>query len=97
MKLSAFKSLLIRETKNINAFMNKYFRQYDFESIVTASTVIYSFASGAPAAIWFVLGQFGVTTRIADIVCLYGYSMFVFIPATVRDLYIHDLVHFFGY
>ena len=65
--------------------MNNYFRQYDFESIVTASTVIYSFASGAPAAIWFVLGQFGVTTRIADIVCLYGYSMFVFIPATVRE------------
>lgn len=52
---------------------------------MTASSVIYGFASGAPTAIWFVLRQLGSSTKLVHVISLYGYSLFVFIPATVRS------------
>lgn len=60
-------------------------RVYDFQSIVTASSLIFGFAFGAPLAIWFGLKQINLNLKIVTIGCLYGYSLFVFIPATVRS------------
>jgi hypothetical protein len=60
-------------------------RVYDFESIVTASTLVFGFAIGAPLGIWFVLKQLSPNLRAVTIGCLYGYSLFVFIPATVSS------------
>ena len=59
-------------------------RVYDFQSIVKAPSLIYGFAGGAPVGIWFALRQFGATTKLIAIISLYGYSLFVYIPATVR-------------
>jgi hypothetical protein len=53
---------------------------YDFQSIVTAASLIYGFAFGAPAAVWVALRQYDPKFRLITITCLYGYSMFVFIP-----------------
>jgi ABC-type dipeptide/oligopeptide/nickel transport system permease component len=57
---------------------------YDFQSIVKAPSLIYGFAGGAPVGIWFALRQFGAPTKLISIISLYGYSLFVYIPATVR-------------
>lgn len=59
-------------------------RVYDFQSIVKAPSLIYGFAGGAPVGIWFALRQFGAPTKLISIISLYGYSLFVYIPATVR-------------
>jgi hypothetical protein len=60
-------------------------REYDFQSVLTASSVVYGFAAGAPLGIWFALRQLtGLKVAIITTVCLYGYSLTVFIPAVVR-------------
>ena len=47
--------------------------------------MIYGFAAGTPLSIWFALRQLtGLKVVLMTTVCLYGYSLFVFIPATVR-------------
>ena len=64
-------------------FLHDVFRAYDFQSILTASSLIFGFAFGAPVAIWFLLKQINSTLKMVTVGCLYGYSLFVFIPATV--------------
>ena len=68
-------------------------RVYDFQSIVTASSLIFGFVFGAPLAIWFGLKQINLNLKIVTIGCLYGYSLFVFIPATVRYYIIKRTTH----
>ena len=47
--------------------------------------MIYGFAAATPLSIWFALRQLtGLKVILMTTVCLYGYSLFVFIPATVR-------------
>ena len=60
-----------------------FIREYDFQSVISASSVIYGFAAFAPLTIWFIFKQFEQGLKFVTIVCLYGYSLLVFIPATV--------------
>jgi hypothetical protein len=53
---------------------------YDFESVVTAATLIYGFAFGAPALLWLLLRQFEPKVKLITILCLYGYSLCIFVP-----------------
>lgn len=60
-------------------------REYDFQSVVTAASLIYGFAAGVPLAIYLTLGQYGARLALINCVCLYGYSLFVYIPAAVSN------------
>lgn len=53
---------------------------YDFQSVVTAATLIYGFAFGAPVALWMLLRQYEPKVKLITIICLYGYSLVIFIP-----------------
>jgi hypothetical protein len=55
---------------------------YNFQAVVTAATVVYSFLFCAPLAIYFVLRQFGVQTPLMTTVCIYGYSLQPFVLAS---------------
>jgi hypothetical protein len=45
--------------------------------------LVYGFAGGVPLALWFVFRQFEARLRLITAICLYGYSLFIFIPAAV--------------
>jgi hypothetical protein len=66
-----------------------FFREYNFQAILTASSLIYGFAVIAPGSIWMVLRQYDANLRFITILCLYGYSLFVFLPAVVSVFYCH--------
>jgi hypothetical protein len=57
--------------------------QYDLQSMVNAASVIYGYAGLAPVAAYFGLGQIGVDIKLLSLICLYGYSLGVFIAASL--------------
>lgn len=65
-------------------FFPFHVRQYDFQSVLTASSLVYGFAAFAPLVIWFVFKQYDATLKFVSVVCLYGYSLTIFIPTVVR-------------
>ena len=86
---------LSNHSKLIPFFLRTHSRAYDFQSIVTASSLIYGFASCVPLGIWFILRQLGINLKIVTCVSLYGYSLFVFLPATV-SIMVTDNRFWFG-
>lgn len=76
----------------VSSHMNGYFTswvkgnvwEYNFQSVLSACSLLYGFLFGAPAAIWFVFKQYEPKLKFVTVFCLYGYSMFTFGPALVR-------------
>jgi hypothetical protein len=44
---------------------------------------VYGFAFCAPLVIWFVFKQYDAALQFVAVLCLYGYSLAVFLPAVV--------------
>lgn len=68
----------------------KFLREYNFQSVLTASSIIYGFAAIAPTLIWFVFRQYEPKLKFISIFCLYGYSLISFIPAVVIILIVFN-------
>jgi hypothetical protein len=66
---------------------------YNFEELLSISSVIYGFSGAVPLLIWFVLKQMGSTLRLINVICLYGYSLTVFIPAAIICVAPSEIVH----
>lgn len=60
--------------------------EYDFQNVVTLSSVVYGFVCIAPMAVWILFRQLEIQINLLPIICLYGYSLFVYIPAAVSAL-----------
>ena len=73
-------------TSWISSWMNNKNWEYDFQSIVTASSVVYGFAIGAPFLYYLLFRHLESNVKLITAVCLYGYTSFVFIPATMLCL-----------
>lgn len=78
-------------TSHINNWLTSWLQQkaweYDFQSVVTASSLVYTFAAGVPLGIWFILRQLtDAKMKLITLICLYGYSLLTFIPATLLCL-----------
>lgn len=58
-------------------------REYNFQSVLTASSLVYGYAFLAPVAIWFIFKQYDATLKFVPVLCLYGYSLTIFLPAVV--------------
>ncbi len=67
-------------------------REYNFQSILTASSLIYGFLAFASSISWFIVKQFDPKLRFSNVLCLYGYSNLIFIPAVVST---YNLLLFF--
>jgi hypothetical protein len=59
--------------------------EYNFESVVTSASIVYGFAAGAPLVMYLILGQYGARFKLISAVCLYGYSLSIYILAAVRS------------
>ncbi|RLN79094.1 hypothetical protein BBJ28_00022233 [Nothophytophthora sp. Chile5] len=56
---------------------------YDFSRLASAYTLVEIFLLGLPVLIWLVGKYFQVPMTLLFLVCLYGYSMLMFIPAAI--------------
>lgn len=59
---------------------------YDFQSVVTVASLVYSFVGIVPLSLWFILRQLEAKVKLISLICLYGYSLFIFIPASLLCL-----------
>lgn len=66
---------------------------YNFEEILSISSVIYGFSSSVPVVIWFILKQLGASLRLMNTICLYGYSLTIFVPAAMVCVAPSETVH----
>eukprot|EP01031_Cornospumella_fuschlensis_P036113 gene36113-43792_t len=75
-----------------SSWMKGAVMEYNFQSILNASSIIYGYASIAPSVIWFVFKTYEEKLRLPSILCLYGYSLILYIPAVLLCLIPSDLV-----
>mmetsp|Transcript_37748 Transcript_37748/g.42753 ORF Transcript_37748/g.42753 Transcript_37748/m.42753 type:complete len:301 (+) Transcript_37748:60-962(+) len=73
---------------NLSAYFTGENVDWSSEStkIVTAMMIIYSFISFCPLVFYFMLRQAGANVKFTEMVCIYGYSLTVFIPVTVLSI-----------
>jgi hypothetical protein len=50
------------------------------------ASIVYSYAFVVPLFVYLALRYAGVRLALVDTICLYGYSLFVYIPASVREV-----------
>jgi len=70
---------------------------YDFQSVVNVASFVYGFVGLVPIAIWLILRQFESKTRLVTFMCIYGYSLVAFIPATILCLVPSELVSWLAF
>jgi hypothetical protein len=51
---------------------------YDFNKVLLASTIIYSYVSLVPLGLWIFFKFAGAAVGLFDLICVYGYSMLIF-------------------
>ena len=57
--------------------------KYDFNFVPFAATLVYGVGLFIPFCLWLVCRKLNPSSRIVDFVCLYGYSLTVFLPVTL--------------
>ncbi|XP_043222727.1 protein YIPF1-like isoform X1 [Amphibalanus amphitrite] len=64
---------------------DRYHWRYDFHKLTLAATVVFCYSCLVPIALWAVFWWRGVqaTVTLLQLVCLYGYSLTVYIPISV--------------
>ena len=67
----------------LSSWMSGHNWEYNFESAVQSASIVYGFAIGAPLVMYLILGQYGARFKFISATCLYGYSLVIYIPASV--------------
>lgn len=57
---------------------------YDMAKVSVSAGVFFSYVGLYPLMLWFLLRSWGAPTDLLLMVALYGYSLFIFIPISVR-------------
>jgi len=57
--------------------------QYDFTQLTVAGSVIYSYVTLLPLLFWLLLRYYEASKKLADVLCIYGYTMAIFVPISV--------------
>lgn len=65
---------------------------YDFEQLVFAVSLVYSYAIALPLIIGMTIQWFDVQIPVLSVVCVYGYSISAFLPAALLCIYPSELV-----
>lgn len=56
---------------------------YDFSEVTFGAMAIYGYIVVIPIALWFVCHWLKIPLKLLQILCIYGYSLFIFIPTAV--------------
>ncbi len=65
---------------------------YNFNQLTVAGSVIYSYVSVLPLLCWALLRYYEATRRLVDVLCIYGYTLSVFVPISVLCVLPSDLL-----
>ncbi|RRT56223.1 hypothetical protein B296_00039181, partial [Ensete ventricosum] len=57
--------------------------EFDVSYVDWAACVVFGYAIAVPAAFYFLLQYFGLNANLVRLWCMWGYSLFVFVPASV--------------
>ena len=68
-------------------------REYDFESVMSLASLVYGFLGCVTAGLYFLLRQLEASTSLTTVLCVYGYSLAIFIPASVSQQSSHTHTH----
>lgn len=56
---------------------------YDFNQLTVAGSVVYSYVTLLPMLVWLLLRYFEAPKKLADVLCIYGYTLAIFVPISV--------------
>ncbi|KAI3520885.1 hypothetical protein L2E82_33487 [Cichorium intybus] len=59
---------------------------YDIHLLTWSATVLYGYVIVVPISLYIILKYLSVPLRLAQLLCLYGYSLFIFIPAVFLSI-----------
>jgi len=59
------------------------YARYNFNQLTLAGTAIYSYVTVMPLLLWLSLRYFEAHKRLVDIICIYGYTLAIFVPVSV--------------
>ncbi|CAN1161388.1 Protein YIPF1 homolog [Linum perenne] len=59
---------------------------YDINIVTWSAGLFYGYVTVIPLALYVILKYFSVPSGIVQLFCLYGYSLFIFIPTLVKHL-----------
>lgn len=57
---------------------------YDINLVTWSAGLFYGYVTLVPLALYIILKYFSAPSGFVHLLCLYGYSLFIFIPALVR-------------
>jgi len=60
--------------------------QYDIMKLIYGSAVVYGYCLLVPLALFFYLKWIEVDVRLIEILCIYGYSLFIYLPVSVASI-----------
>lgn len=56
---------------------------YNFNQLSLASSVIYSYVTLLPLLFWLLLRYYEASKKLVDVLCIYGYTLSVFVPISI--------------
>jgi protein YIPF1/2 len=59
---------------------------YDINLVTWSAGLFYGYVTFVPLLLYVILKYFSAPAGLVQLWCLYGYSLFIFIPASVRNL-----------
>lgn len=67
--------------------------EYDINLVTWSAGLFYGYATVVPLGLYVILKYFSAPAGLVQLFCLYGYSLFVFIPALVSYLSVLSLIY----
>jgi len=65
---------------------------YNFNQLTLAGSVVYSYVTLLPLSVWMLLRYFEASKRLLDILCIYGYTLGIFVPISVLCVLPSDIL-----
>lgn len=56
---------------------------YNFNQLTMAGSVVYSYVTLLPLMVWLLLRYYEASKRLVDVLCIYGYTLGIFVPISV--------------
>jgi hypothetical protein len=66
-----------------NGMQSSYAWTYDFTKMTFGATIVYGYTMLIPLLVYLALRYAGARTTLVDLLCLYGYSLFIYVPASI--------------
>jgi len=89
---------MLAATGNVASFLNSYLTgtattwSFDIEALGVAAGCIYGYLIIIPLILWGVSKYYKLELQLLDILCIYGYSFFIYLPVSVLCVIPFDYV-----